>query len=134
MEIQLIAVIQRACDVIAFSRLTCRVFAFLAFIATAAAHDEQHSQYSPETLQWFKTLTNQAGQLCCNGLDSVTPHGWRLGGQGYEVQLHPGAPWLAVPAQAMVRQPNLLNEVHVWPVFDAMGNVWFRCFMPGAGG
>lgn len=100
----------------------------------AAAHDHARQEYHPDTLKWFKTLSNRLGHLCCDGTDSITPNGWRIGSKGYEVMLYPGGPWLEVPNTALVVQPNLLNEVHVWPVYDAQGNVWFRCFMPGAGG
>jgi hypothetical protein len=41
--------------------------------------------------------------------------------------------WINVPNSSVVTEPNRYGPAVVWPYMDTDGNVYIRCFLPGAG-
>lgn len=93
--------------------------------------DGRYAQVNPEIKQWFNTLTNQKGGLCCSMADgfSVDDPQWDRNGDHYRVFLD--GQWFDVPEQAVVSGGNRIGRAIVWPV-KSEGVTFIRCFMPGA--
>jgi hypothetical protein len=104
---------------------------FFATISFVQARDD--GQYAKSlNKEWFRTLTNQYGIMCCDAADGVRldDPDWEFDGQTYRVRLH--GLWMAVPPQAIVRQPNKVGYAVVWP-WKEDGQWRVGCFMPGTG-
>jgi hypothetical protein len=109
-------------------------------ISTAYPHDLMR----PQLNAWFQSLTNKAGELCCDTGDGQPAEvEWDMAKGGYRVLLkHPHRPtepgqWFDVPYSVVIDQPNLSGIAMVWwhPFYSDDGRmtpVW-RCFIPGPG-
>lgn len=100
-------------------------------ISTAQARDD--GRYAGNPLkQWFDSLASKHG-LCCSMADGlkIDDPDWRLHGARYQVKL--GGEWLDVPPESLVTENNKVGFAIVWPVKDAAGKYFIRCFMPGSG-
>ena len=96
-------------------------------LATAAlAHDGHHDD-------WFKGLHNGLNVTCCDGSDAlrVEDPDWDVSGQSYRVRLE--GKWIEVPPNAVVPVPNIVGPAFVWPGKTVTGELYIRCFLPGAG-
>jgi hypothetical protein len=98
-------------------------------IATALLVLSVEAHAGPNT-EFFRSLTNEVGQACCDGFDGLRLEDpdWEVTGNGYRVRLH--GQWVEVPPHAVVRQPNQVGFAVVWPVTRGT-KTEIRCFMPG---
>ena len=82
--------------------------------------------------KWFDRLASAKG-LCCSFADgrSVSDPDWGTKDDHYWVIVD-GVRY-AVPAEAVVTEPNRFGAAVVWPYSDAQGVVQIRCFLPGGG-
>ena len=105
--------------------------AFLAgLINSAFARD--NSSYTNDPLKYrFDNLTSSNGR-CCSFADgvSVGEIEWDSDHGHYRVRLH--GQWVNVPNSSVVTEPNRYGPAVVWPYMDTDGNVYIRCFLPGA--
>ena len=71
---------------------------------------------------------------CCSFADglSISDVDWDTKDGHYRVLLH--GEWINVPNSAVVTEPNRYGPAVVWPYMDTDGNIYIRCFLPGAGG
>ena len=114
-----------------------RKFAFAAILLVGfggptLARDD--GRYTSDPLKhWFDNLSSGEG-MCCSFADgfSVSDVDWDMRSDHYRVLLH--GEWIDVPESAVVTQPNRYGPAVVWPYMDSDGNVYIRCFMPGASG
>jgi hypothetical protein len=106
--------------------------ALLAGLSNSAfARDD--GRYANEPLKfWFDNLTSSNGK-CCSFADgfSVSDVEWDTDDGHYRVRLH--GEWVNVPNSSVVTEPNRYGPAVVWPYMDTDGNVYIRCFLPGAG-
>ena len=116
----------------------CRTAASILAVAAVAgtmswaeARDDGRYAQSPNR-DWFRSLTNQYGIMCCEGADgmSLDDPDWEFDGDGYRVRIEGN--WMPVPAQAMVRQQNKIGHAMVW-LWQEDGHLRIGCFMPGTG-
>ena len=90
-------------------------------------------RYNNDPLKyWFDNLTSSNGK-CCSFADgfSVDEVEWDTDDGHYRVRLH--GQWVNVPNSSVVTEPNRYGPAVVWPHMDRDGNVYIRCFLPGAG-
>ena len=110
-------------------------------ISTAYPHDLMR----PELNTWFKSLTNKAGERCCDTGDGQHVEAeWDMAKGGYRVLLqHPHKPtepgqWYDVPYSVVIDQPNISGIAMAWwtPSYDIDGSMTpkWRCFIPGPAG
>lgn len=106
----------------------------LALLAspTAARDFGQYDKVPAETRQWFRGLTNQLGEVCCDEADGrrVDDPDWGVNGKGYWVAVN-GHPQ-DVPPELIVRGQNRMGYAVAW--FYPPSAPKLRCFMPGATG
>ena len=62
---------------------------------------------------------------------SVDDVEWDTDDGHYRVRLH--GQWVNVPNSSVVTEPNRYGPAVVWPYMDSNGNIYIRCFLPGAG-
>ena len=112
------------------------IFAIVVIVGSCAicfAHDD--GRYAQSNLKgWFDKLASGKG-LCCSFADGVRlddPE-WGTHDDHYWVILSDGQKY-AVPADALITEPNKAKVAVVWPFKDAQGIMQIRCFLPGAGG
>jgi hypothetical protein len=105
------------------------VTAFAATMSPGHARDDGRYAQSPNR-DWFRSLTNQYGIMCCEGADGVRldDPDWEFDGNGYRVRLD--GRWMPVPPQAIVRQQNKMSYAIVWP-WKEDGHWRIGCFMAG---
>ena len=115
----------------------------VTFLGISTAHP--HDLMRPQLNAWFQSLTNKAGDLCCDTGDGQPAEvEWDMAKGGYRVLLkHPHRPaepgqWFDVPYSVVIDQPNLSGIAMVWwhPFYSDDGRmtpVW-RCFIAGPGG
>jgi hypothetical protein len=114
-----------------------RKFAFAAILLVSFgsptfARDD--GRYTNNPLKyWFDNLSSDQGS-CCSFADgfSVSDVDWDMRRNHYRVLLH--GEWIDVPDSAVVIGPNRYGPAVVWPYMDDDGNVYIRCFLPGASG
>jgi hypothetical protein len=90
-------------------------------------------RYANDPLKyWFDNLTSSNGN-CCSFADglSISDVDWDTKDGHYRVLLH--GQWINVPNSSVVTEPNRYGPAVVWPYMDTDGNVYIRCFLPGAG-
>jgi hypothetical protein len=90
-------------------------------------------RYANDPLKyWFDNLTSSNGN-CCSFADglSISDVDWDSKDGHYRVLLH--GEWINVPSSSVVTEPNRYGPAVVWPYMDTDGNVYIRCFLPGAG-
>ena len=115
----------------------------VAFLGVSTAYP--HDLMRPELDAWFKSLTNKAGEPCCDGGDGQHAEAeWDMAKSGYRVRLkHPHRPnepgrWFDVPNSVVINGQNLSGTAMAWwwPSYDDDGRMTprWRCFMPGPGG
>lgn len=87
----------------------------------------------PSTREWFKTLRNPGGYLCCDIADGHRTT-WRGTADGsYEVQID--GEWWPVPRETVITSAgNPVHEAVVW-YYRPWGkdDPIIRCFVPGDG-
>src|SRR5215467_8716974 len=107
------------------------VAAVAGTMSLAEARDDGRYAQSPNR-EWFRSLTNQYGIMCCEGADgtSLDDPDWEFSGDGYRVRIEGN--WMQVPAQAIVRQQNKMGHAMVW-LWQDDGQWRIGCFMPGTG-
>lgn len=96
----------------------------VAFPVGALAHDPHTHQANA-----LADAKSKSGGLCCDGKDYTIPDDWRRTETGYKVMI--GTTWYEVPKDAEVN--NMRNpdaEAKVW-IYNAEGETWIRCFLPG---
>lgn len=99
-------------------------------------HDGPHwAQLSPELRQWFSTVKNQSGVLCCSEAD-----GWPINGKDVQwdtetkrYRVFREGVWYEVGDAQLVTEPNRVGHPVVWWGIDANSKLAVRCFLPGAG-
>jgi hypothetical protein len=94
-----------------------------------AARDDGRFANSP-LKPWFDRLASGKG-LCCSFADgfSVQDVDWNTQDGHYRVRIY--GPWLVVPDDAVVTEPNRFGPAVVWPYNDRYGDTQIRCFMCG---
>lgn len=102
----------------------------VAISPAVARYNGQYAQADPLIRQWFNSLQNQKGGMCCSMADgkSLDDPEWDLFAGHYRVRLD--GVWLDVPEQAVVSGNNRIGRAIVWPV-TVEGKSQVRCFMPG---
>ena len=98
---------------------------------SALARDD--GRYANDRLKyWFDNLTSSNGK-CCSFADglSVSDVEWDTEDGHYRVLLH--GEWINVPNSSVMTGPNRYGPAIVWPYMDSNGNIYIRCFLPGAG-
>ena len=84
---------------------------------------------------WFEHLSSKKG-LCCSVADglAVEDPDWmpvyesEKPGVHYRVRI--SGPWIDVPDDAVITEPNPIGRAMVWTVMGDFG-MSIRCFMPG---
>lgn len=78
--------------------------------------------------EWFNSLQNPKGQLCCHNFDGISldETDWRGAGGKYQVLVE--GKWVDVPETSLLLEPNRLGRAHLWLNPDKT----VRCFIPGA--
>ncbi len=106
----------------------------LLLAAHAAARDIDGKWAQSPNRDWFRSLTDQRGQSCCDGADGLRLEDpdWDFSGTSYRVKLN-GA-WIVVEPGQVVTQNNKVGYAVVWPIYNIDGKLQIRCFMPGASG
>lgn len=104
----------------------------LACLPAVARDQGQWSGVDPATRQWFRGLTNQQGQVCCDTSDGsrVEDPDWRVEGDGYAVLI--AGKWQPVPPELVVRGTNRIGFAIAWTWPPTSPSL--RCFMPGTAG
>jgi hypothetical protein len=93
-----------------------------------------NGRYANDPLKyWFDHLSSGNG-MCCSFADglSISDVDWDTHNNHYRVLLH--GEWINVPDSAVVTGPNRYGPAVVWPYMGTDGNIYIRCFLPGAGG
>jgi len=98
----------------------------LCLATVALAHDGHHDD-------WFKSLQSEIGSPCCDGSDALRLEDpeWEFAGDRYRVRIN--GEWHDVPPNAVVPVPNIVGPAFVWPGKTVTGELYIRCFLPGAG-
>lgn len=106
--------------------------AMLIVVAPALARDDGRYAQSPHK-QWFDSLKNQLGSMCCTNADGqrVEDPDWEFNGTSYRVRLN--GQWHDVDPRLVVTATNVVGFAVVWPYMD-QDKVLIRCFMPGSAG
>ncbi len=103
--------------------------AILVLMGVASAHIHDRSDLD----DWAKSLNNAGGIPCCDNQEAspVADPDWKVDASGrFAVRLE-GA-WEEVPDSAIVHVNNRYGPTLVW--YTAYGGqVYIRCFLPGAG-
>jgi hypothetical protein len=117
-------------------------------LAINPAHAHMHDR--PDLNEWFEGLHNDSGGLCCSMEEGVAVEAedWRNTDVDkceatYQIEPSPAVycvlwkgHWRQVYKYAVISKPNKYGKAVAWPVHEWEGdkdNVWFRCFIPGAG-
>jgi len=105
------------------------VVAYAAMTSLAQARDDGRYEQSPNR-EWFRSLTNQYGIVCCDEADGmrVDAPDWEFDGQSYRVRIE--GSWMPVPATAIVRQSNKMSYAVVW-LWKDQDHFRVGCFMAG---
>jgi len=109
---------------------TFAAMALLAQAQLAQARDDGRYRQSANR-EWFRTLTNQYGIMCCDEADGMRldDPDWEFDGQSYRVRVE--GSWMPVPSTAIVRQSNKMNYAVVW-LWKDEGHLRVGCFMAGS--
>jgi|SRR5579871_788138 len=84
---------------------------------------------------WFEHLSSKKG-LCCSVADglAVEDPDWMPVSESQKPRVHYrvriNGPWIDVPDDAVIAEPNLIGRAMVWTVMGDFG-MSIRCFMPG---
>jgi hypothetical protein len=108
------------------------IIASLIFCGSTLARDfGQYSQVDPGIRDWVKSLKDGNGIPCCDTADGYDAE-WDTHDDHYRVRIN--GIWYDVPERAVLSEPNRLRVPRVWYVERPDGEIYIRCFMPGAGG
>lgn len=115
-------------------------FCLMTVAVASALHpsralDDGRYTHSP-LKSWFERLTSRRGLLCCSVTDGyvLEDPDWKvLAGSKksephYQVRIN--GPWIDVPDDAVIAEPNRVGKAMVWTVMGDFG-MSIRCFMPG---
>ena len=113
------------------------------------AHGHDHNR--PDLTNWFTSLHNKHGTLCCDGSEAMhlSDVDWSApdsSSHHYRVRIPANVDaarvrrseevetmWVDVPDHAVIDDPNKEGTALVWPTYGYFGAM-VRCFMPGAEG
>lgn len=99
----------------------------LLLMTTSLAHAKNTGEWDfidDPTKEWFKTLRNSQGFVCCSISDGHAAV-WRRDGNGFEVLLN--NKWVKVPDETVLkRTPNKVGQAVVW--YSLAYEI--RCFLP----
>jgi len=112
-------------------KLALFTVALLCISFAAIARDRgQYANVDPEIKAWFDKLASKRGP-CCSDADgtAVSDVDWESTNGHYRVRLD--GQWIDVPDEAVITVPNRVGRTMVWPI-RYPGEVFIRCFMPGA--
>lgn len=112
-------------------KLVLLTVSLLCVSVVAAARDRgQYANVDPEIKAWFDKLASKRGP-CCSDADgsAVSDVDWENNDGHYRVRLD--GQWLDVPDEAVITVPNRVGRTMVWPI-RYPGEIFIRCFMPGA--
>lgn len=101
----------------------------IALTLPAQARDDGRYAQSP-LKNWFDNLRSGQGP-CCSDADgsAVSDVDWESDHGRYRVRIE--GVWIDVPADAVIKGPNLAGRTMVWPMHQD-GMVHIRCFIPGS--
>lgn len=103
----------------------------LVFMWSAFALDSPKWGHDAETSQWFKSLKNSSGTLCCDYVDGTRiedPEDYTRNDDGsYDVKIE--GKMLHVTPDRVLKGSNRVGYAIIW-IQKGQGNVW--CFLPGA--
>ena len=115
---------------LAVAALTAAFFVPCAYWDVALPKDNgQWEHVSPELREWFRSVKNKNGVLCCSEADGkqLGDEEWRITATGrFEIRFEDR--WFLVPDDAVItNQQNKLGGALVW-----INNGRITCFFPGA--
>lgn len=116
------------------SQVARLVLALCLLATTASATNKgQWGEIDPATRDWFKSIRNSSGVMCCSIADGY-PTDWRIVDKHYEVFIE--GEWEEVPEAAVVRVPNPLGRAVTWYNRYGVGktSLLIRCFVPATEG
>lgn len=107
------------------------LFLFLIITIASARDYGQYADSPPEIRNWFRGLTDQYKNNCCDTSDGTRLEApdWKFDGENYKVRLD--GKWIDVPPGAVVTENNRVGYSIVWRIFNLDGTVKIRCFLPG---
>jgi hypothetical protein len=81
---------------------------------------------------WFKSLVNQNGGLCCDGYDylRIEDPDWEMKDKTYRVKID--GEWVVVKPENLVKAHNKVGYAIAWPYKAFGGKPMLRCFLPGS--
>lgn len=108
----------------------------LVLVGACLAHAHDHANTNLD--QWYGSLKSEGGGPCCDGpeVDAIklSDPDWRIGPNGYQVKLDgPASPWIDIPDDRVVKEPNRAGPAIVWPGAWVNGVKTVRCFLAGSG-
>lgn len=109
----------------------------IAILATShGLHIRDDGRYAHSRLKsWFEHLSSEKG-LCCSLADGlvVEDPDWMPFSESAKPSVHYrvriNGPWIDVPDDAVITEPNPVGKAMVWIVMGDFG-MSIRCFMPG---
>ena len=110
------------------------VAALLTAMHPSSARDDGRYAHSP-LRTWIEHLSSRKG-LCCAFADGfvVEDPDWITVSDATKTHVHYrvriNGPWIDVPDDAVISEPNLVGKAMVWTVMGDFG-MSIRCFMPG---
>jgi hypothetical protein len=112
------------------------VFVIGILAATLGLHVRDDGRYANSPLNsWFERLSSKKG-LCCSVADGlvVEDPDWMPLSESAKPHVHYrvriNGPWIDVPDDAVIAEPNPIGKAMVWMVMGDFG-MSIRCFMPG---
>jgi hypothetical protein len=94
--------------------LMVALLASCAIITKTSARDYgQYRRVEPAIREWIQGLKNKIGQSCRDTADGhPAEYEWDIAGSRYKVRIE--GEWYAVPAEAVIDEPNRLGYATVW--------------------
>jgi hypothetical protein len=115
-------------------RLCIALVGFALVAHDAHAHDDGRYALSP-LKSWFEHLSSSKG-LCCSYADGfvIDDPDWTVVSDATKSHVHYrvriNGPWIDVPDDALISEPNPVGKAMVWTVMSDFG-MSIQCFMPG---
>jgi hypothetical protein len=92
------------------------VVALLGAVQSSPRCARDYGQFrnaDPAIRDWIQGLKNKAGQSCCETADGhPAEYEWDIVANQYKVRIE--GEWYAVPAEAVIDEPNKLGYATVW--------------------
>jgi hypothetical protein len=115
-------------------RVCIVIVVLLSAIHPSLERDEGRYAHSP-LRTWFEHLSSGKG-LCCAFADgfAIDDPNWMAVSDATKSHVHYrvriNGPWIDVPDDAVITEPNPVGNAMVWMVMGDFG-MSIRCFMPG---